>query len=255
MQSLARLRRDLPLEADGHVGEPEPEPVPDEDVRCPICGKPMSLRSGKFGKFFGCVDYPKCKGIRNLQQRLVYRESAGGPIVPFRSPTDPTGSYLERRTSRYGKPFVGSTGYPDDVFAVWSLPIATPCPECGAPLRPPPRNRKVPTAVCTHPTINHVFETDDFEVPSVATMTVVEGVAKYDPELGGEAIEVEEVPDPIPLTYVGEQPPPAKKATGKKSTKKSTAKKATAKKATAKKATRKKATAKKTTAKKATGGS
>jgi DNA topoisomerase I len=237
----------LPLEADGRVGEPEPEPEPDEDVRCQICDKPMLLRSGKFGRFFGCVDYPKCKGIRNLQQRLVYRETAGGPIVPFRSPTDPEGSYLERRTSRYGKPFVGSTGYPDDVFAVWSLPIATPCPTCGAPLRPPPKNRKVPTAICTHPKVNHVFEADDFEVASVATMTVVEGVAKYDPELGGEAIEVEEVPDPIRLSFVGEQDPPAKKA-GKKGTKK-TAKKATAKK-TAKKAIAKK-TGKKAPAKKA----
>jgi DNA topoisomerase I len=221
----------LPLEADGSVGEPEPEPEPDEDVRCQICGKAMLLRSGRFGRFFGCVDYPKCKGIRNLQERLVYRESAGGPIVPFRSPTDPEHSYLERRTSRYGKPFVGSTGYPEDQFAVWSLPIATPCPSCGAPLRPPPKNRKVPTAICTHPQVNHVYEADDFDLPSVATMTVVGGVPKYDPELGGEPIAVEEVPDPIHLTFVTEQAPPAKKAT-KKRTKKATARKGTAKKAT-----------------------
>ncbi|MEX1177123.1 MAG: type I DNA topoisomerase [Nitriliruptor sp.] len=227
----------LPLEADGSVGEPEPEPEPDEDVRCQICDKPMLLRSGKFGRFYGCVDYPKCKGIRNLQERLVYRESAGGPIVPFRSPTDPDNSYLERRTSRYGKPFVGSTGYPDDQFAVWSLPIASPCPACGAPLRPPPKNRKVPTAICTHPKVNHVYEADDFDLPSVATMTVVGGVPKYDPELGGEPIAVEEVPDPIHLSFVTEQDPPAKKAT-KKRTKKATAKKATTKKAK-KKATKK----------------
>jgi DNA topoisomerase I len=71
-------------------------------------------------------------------------------------------------------------------------------------------------------------------------MTVVGGVPKYDPELGGEALDVEEVPDPIHLTFVSEQAPPAKKAT-KKRTKKATAKKTTAKKATAKKATRKKA--------------
>jgi DNA topoisomerase I len=230
-----------PLEPDGTVGEPEPEPEPDEDVRCQICDKPMLLRTGRYGRFFGCIDYPKCKGIRNLQERLVHRESPGGPIVPFRAPTDPEHSYLERRTSRYGKPFVGSTGYPEDQFAVWSLPIATPCPACGAPLRPPPKNRKVPTAVCTHPKVNHVYEADDFDLPSVATMTVVGGVPKYDPELGGEAIEVEEVPDPVHLTFITEQDPPAKKKAGKKRTKKATAKKTT-KKATAKKATAKKAT-------------
>ncbi len=232
----------LPLNDDGTVGEPEPEPEPDENVRCQHCRKPMLLRSGKYGKFYGCIDYPKCKGIRNVQQRLMYRTD-DDQVVPFRSPTDPENSYLERRTSRYGKPFVGSTGYPDDVFAVWSLPIATPCPKCGAPLRPPPKNRKVPTAICTHPEINHTFECEDFEVPSVATWTVVDGVPAYDPELGGEALEKEEIPPPIPLTYTGDQAPPKKK-TAKKSGKKS------GKKA-AKKATRKKG-AKKTSAMKST---
>ena len=239
----------LPLEADGRVGEPEPEPEPDEDVRCQNCDKAMLLRSGKFGKFYGCPDYPKCKGIRNLQQRLVYRPEPGAEPIPFRSPTDPEGSFLERRTSRYGKPFVGSTGYPDDVFAVWSLPIATPCPACGSPLRPPPRNRKVPTAICTHPKVNHVYEADDFDLPSVATMTVVAGVEKYDPMLGGTPLEVEDVPDPVHLTFVTEQDPPAKKAT-KKRTKK-TAKKATAKRTSAKKASAKRKTSKKSTVKKA----
>ncbi|MEX2562036.1 MAG: type I DNA topoisomerase, partial [Nitriliruptoraceae bacterium] len=203
----------LPLEADGSVGEPEPEPEPDEDVRCQICGKPMALRAGRYGRFFGCVDYPKCKGIRNVQQRLMFKD-ADGATHPFRSPTDP-GSYMERRTSRYGKPFVGSTGYPDDAFAVWSLPIATPCPKCAAPLRPPPKNRKVPVAVCTHPEINHTFELEDFDAPQVATWTVVDGVAKYDPELGGEPLETEEIADPVPMIYTGTQQPPAKKATKK----------------------------------------
>jgi DNA topoisomerase I len=37
----------------------------------------MILRTGKFGRFFGCVDYPKCKGILNVQNRLVYRTRDG----------------------------------------------------------------------------------------------------------------------------------------------------------------------------------
>jgi DNA topoisomerase I len=215
----------LPLEADGTVGEPEPEPEPDEDVRCPICGKAMLLRSGRFGRFFGCIDYPGCKGIRNLQERLMYR-TEDDEVRPFRSPTDPEGSYLERRVSRYGKPFVGSTGYPEDEFAVWSLPIASPCPTCGAPLRPPPRNRKEPVAVCTHPEVNHTFALEDFDVPSVATWTVVQGVEKYDPELGGEPLATEEIPPPIPMVATGERKPPAKKKGGRKRTAKKAATKA-----------------------------
>jgi DNA topoisomerase I len=239
----------LPLEPDGSVGEPEPEPEPDEDVRCAECGKPMLLRTGRFGRFYGCVDYPSCKGIRNVQHRLMYRTTEG-EVLPFRSPTDPD-SFMERRVSRYGKPFVGSTGYPKDEFAVWSLPIATPCPQCGAPLRPPPRNRKEPVAICTHPEVNHVYAVDDFDVPQVATWTVVAGVPKFDPELGGEPLEMEEIPEPIHLTFTGEQAPPAKKkATRKKATKKGAAK--TSAKKGAKKSAAKKSAAKKTAAKKAT---
>jgi DNA topoisomerase I len=236
----------LPLNDDGTVGEPEPEPEPDERVRCKECGKPMLKREGRFGTFFGCVDYPKCKGIRNVQQRLAYKDD-DGRIRWFRSPTDPENSFMERRISRYGKPFVGSTGYPDDAFAVWSLPIASPCPECGSPLRPPPKNRKEPVAICTHPEVNHVFALEDFEVPEVAVLAVVEGVEAFDPELGGEALWGEEVPDPIPMTYTGTQKPPAKKKGRKKKTTKKAAKKTAAKKAASKKTAAKKKTAKKAT--------
>lgn len=33
---------------------------------CPICGSVTTLRAGKFGKFYGCSKFPKCKGSRNF---------------------------------------------------------------------------------------------------------------------------------------------------------------------------------------------
>jgi DNA topoisomerase-1 len=36
-----------------------------ENVKCPECGGEMTPRSSKFGKFWGCKDYPKCKGTRD----------------------------------------------------------------------------------------------------------------------------------------------------------------------------------------------
>lgn len=33
---------------------------------CPKCGGETVSRSGRFGAFYGCVNYPKCKGSRNL---------------------------------------------------------------------------------------------------------------------------------------------------------------------------------------------
>jgi len=263
----------LPLELDGTVGQ-RLEVEPDPNVLCPICDQPMQLRNGRFGRFFSCVDYPTCKGIRSLQSRAVYM-TEDGSIEPFRSATDPT-HFMELRTSRFGKPFLGSTGYPDDVFSIWTTPLASPCPECGAPLRPPPRNRKAPTAICANPTVNHVFELESFDVPTVATQLVVAGVPAYDPALGGTALETESVPGPIALTFIGQQDPPAprtkrpttgegdaadtdpskaaKKQAATRTTKKKAAKKATAKKGTtAKKAAKRTPAKKRTTAKKATG--
>jgi DNA topoisomerase-1 len=218
----------LPLNEDGTVGEPEPEPEPDPNVRCPECGKAMLLREGRFGKFFGCPDYPSCKGIRNLSQRAVHLD--GDDWRPFVSPTDGT-SFMELRTSRYGKTFLGSAGYPDDQFAIWSVPMADPCPECGAPLRPPPKNRKVPTAICAHPELEHHFELDGFDQPSVRTIDVVPGVEAYDPEVGGEPLAGWPEPyEPIAMTFLeARKPAPKKKATGKGAAKKAGTKKSTKK--------------------------
>ncbi|MCD6413469.1 MAG: topoisomerase DNA-binding C4 zinc finger domain-containing protein [Elusimicrobia bacterium] len=43
------------------------------DIKCPICGANMVLRTAKRGrykgkKFYGCSRYPKCKGIRNISE-------------------------------------------------------------------------------------------------------------------------------------------------------------------------------------------
>jgi DNA topoisomerase-1 len=39
-----------------------------KDEKCPICGKPMNVRRGRFGYFLGCPDYPKCKGIKKIEK-------------------------------------------------------------------------------------------------------------------------------------------------------------------------------------------
>ena len=37
---------------------------PQDRVLCPKCSRPMVLRTGRRGKFFGCSRYPYCKGTR-----------------------------------------------------------------------------------------------------------------------------------------------------------------------------------------------
>ena len=125
----------LPLDRYGNPTTVE-ELQPDESVRCPECGKAMLRREGRFGPFYGCQDYPKCRGIVNVEQRIGFGcpKCAQGQLV--------------QRTSRYGKPFFGCNRYPDCDFALWTVPLAQPCPHCGGPMKPPRRNAKNPVATC-----------------------------------------------------------------------------------------------------------
>ena len=72
------MEKDLDLIAEGKLKEKEfltsfynnmentiKKSVP-QDAKCPICGSTMILRNGKYGQFFGCSNYPKCKGIKKL---------------------------------------------------------------------------------------------------------------------------------------------------------------------------------------------
>lgn len=36
---------------------------------CPDCQGPMAQREGQYGKFWGCTDYPKCRGTRDSKGR------------------------------------------------------------------------------------------------------------------------------------------------------------------------------------------
>lgn len=33
---------------------------------CPMCGSDMELRSGSHGKFWGCKEYPDCRGTKDI---------------------------------------------------------------------------------------------------------------------------------------------------------------------------------------------
>lgn len=49
-----------------------------ENVKCPNCDGPMISRSSKYGVFWGCAQYPKCKGTRDsLGRSRADREAEG----------------------------------------------------------------------------------------------------------------------------------------------------------------------------------
>jgi len=103
------------------------------DMPCPKCGKPMVKRSGRFGPFLGCSDYPKCKGIKNLGEQEYGT-----------CPKCEQGQIVSKRTKR-GKTFYSCNRYPDCDFALWQAPLPQPCPVCGGLLAP---DKDATTATC-----------------------------------------------------------------------------------------------------------
>ena len=84
---------------------------------CPECGKRLEVKTGRYGRFVRCEDYPGC------DTTLPY-------TLPVVCPECGQGKFAEKR-SRYGKPFYGCSRYPECENALWSKPSAIDCPGCG----------------------------------------------------------------------------------------------------------------------------
>ena len=142
------------------------------DEACPLCGKGLSIRLGRNGRFIGCTDYPTCTYTRNLsdspqaepetvedracpecQSKLVYKNSRYGKFIgcsayptcryiePLEKPQD-TGvscpkckkGQIFKRKSRNGKLFYSCENYPSCDYALWNAPLNEPCPSCHWPV-------------------------------------------------------------------------------------------------------------------------
>jgi DNA topoisomerase-1 len=90
---------------------------PTEEV-CPECGRPMVLKTGRFGKFLACSGYPECK------KTMTYMVKTGVscPIC---------GKEIVERTTKKKRIFYGCSGYPQCRFALNRRPVTNPCPQCG----------------------------------------------------------------------------------------------------------------------------
>ena len=95
-----------------------------EGRSCPDCGGELHIKKGRYGKFIGCANYPKCKHIEPLEKP---RDTG------VECPECKTGSLIERK-SRYGKLFYSCNTYPKCKYATWNPPVAEKCPQCGWPI-------------------------------------------------------------------------------------------------------------------------
>jgi len=80
------------------------------DEKCPKCSKPMVIRTGRFGRFMACSDYPACKTTKAISIGVACPEQGCN------------GMLVEKRTKK-GKPFYSCSNYPNCKYAIWDKPI------------------------------------------------------------------------------------------------------------------------------------
>jgi DNA topoisomerase-1 len=156
--------RDIPKV---HDEVPEDAHAEAAEEICENCGKPMTLKRGRFGQFLACTGYPECKTTRKIQKggkfaapdqpleepcpkcgkNLVIKQGRYGPFtacsnypeckyikqetIGVACPECAAGEVVVKRSKR-GKVFYGCSNYPECTFTSWDKPIAQNCPLCGA---------------------------------------------------------------------------------------------------------------------------
>ncbi len=110
------------LQEDREASLQQPQIV--EGRRCPQCESELVIKQGRYGKFIGCSQYPKCKHIESLEKPEDTAVSC---------PQCQKGSLVKRK-SRYGTFFYSCNQYPDCKYAVNNPPIHEACPKCHWPI-------------------------------------------------------------------------------------------------------------------------
>lgn len=91
------------------------------DIPCDKCGAMMVIKTGRFGRFLACPNYPTCKNTKPL----VTDTNAECPVCG--------GKIVEKRSKR-GYVFYGCENWPKCQFSTWDKPTADKCPKCGKSL-------------------------------------------------------------------------------------------------------------------------
>lgn len=129
----APLKEELAV-ADEQIERVELTPELTEE-KCPQCGRPLAIKTGRFGEFLACSGYPECRFTKPIVKSTgVKCPDCGGDIVAKRG--------------RSGKIFYGCSNYPTCTRAFWYKPTDKKCPQCGALLLE--RNMRGAKYVCSN---------------------------------------------------------------------------------------------------------
>ncbi len=104
--------------ADANENAPKMQEV--SDIKCDLCGSNMIIKSGRFGKFLACPNYPECKSTKPM------------PREELEFPCPKCGGVVIEKVSKNKKVFYGCKNYPSCDFASWDKPLMENCEVCGS---------------------------------------------------------------------------------------------------------------------------
>ncbi|WP_173362271.1 type I DNA topoisomerase [Staphylococcus lugdunensis] len=85
---------------------------------CEVCGSPMVIKMGRYGKFMACSNFPDCRNTKAIVK-----------TIGVTCPTCKKGDVVERK-SKKNRIFYGCSNYPECDFISWDKPIGRDCPKC-----------------------------------------------------------------------------------------------------------------------------
>lgn len=80
-------------------------------IECDKCGSNMELKTGRFGKYFGCTAYPECKNTRKLLRNGEAAPPRADPIHCPELPCEKSDGYFILRDGAAGM-FLASSNFP-----------------------------------------------------------------------------------------------------------------------------------------------
>jgi len=108
-EELKRKNKEIPKEAFAQEKTSE---------ICPKCSSPLVIRMSKYGRFYSCSTFPKCRYKKDIPQSLG-----------INCPKCKTGEIIKKGTKNKFF-FYGCSNYPECDFALWDRPTGQLCPEC-----------------------------------------------------------------------------------------------------------------------------
>ena len=96
------------------------EDIPTNEI-CEKCGRPMVIKSGRYGKFVACSGFPECRNAHPLVKDT-------GGLCPL------DGGHMLVRKSAKGRVYYGCSNYPKCNYMTWDEPVPERCPQCGSTL-------------------------------------------------------------------------------------------------------------------------